>query len=214
MRKRRPTAACSDLDHNKVHAPHCHAAIGLGDRAPREWRPVADTGRWATLRRKSTTFKNSAFIALSIVLTISASSAAEAMWPKNSASDLSIFVTLQRYRIYADHCSARIPQLKPKFESLMEILNSRIQGISKGLLASDAFRGMEDKPVPAAIVFALKDTVHDAEHNLERQDAGFICPKTLQDLGDIDDESLRLVLSETLTAVQNMTRNMEKESAR
>jgi hypothetical protein len=160
------------------------------------------------------TFKNPALIALSIVLTISAAPAAEAMWPKNSGSDLSIFVTSQRYRIYADHCSARIPQLKPQFESLMENLNNRIQGISKGLLASDLFKGMKDMPVPAAIVFALKDTLHDAEYNVERQDAAFICPKTLQNLSEMDDESLKSELTDTLTAVQNMTRNLEKASAR
>jgi hypothetical protein len=160
------------------------------------------------------TFKNSAFVALSIALTISVASAGEAMWPKNSVSDLSIFVTLQRYRIYADHCSARIPELKPQFESLMENLNSRIQVVSRGLLASDVFKEMKDRPVPDAIVFALKDTLHDMEHNVERQNAASICPKAIQNLGEMDDEALKSGLSETLTAVQNMTRNLEKESAR
>jgi hypothetical protein len=170
--------------------------------------------RWATIRRKCMTVKNPAYVALCVVLTISVASSAETMWPKNSASDLSIFVTLERYRIYADHCSARIPQLKPQFASLMENLNKRIQGISEGLLASDEFIGMKDKPVADAIVFALKDTLHDAEHNVERQDAAFICPKALQNLGEMDDESLKSGLSQTLTAVQNMTRNQEKASAR
>jgi hypothetical protein len=160
------------------------------------------------------TFKNTAFIALTMVLTISVSSAAEATWPESSASDLSIFVTSQRYQIYADHCSARIPQLKQEFESLMKNLNNRIQGISKGLLASEMFKGMKDKPVPTEIIFALKDTLHDAERNFERQDAVVICPTTLQNLGEMDDESLRSRLAETLTAVQNMTRNLERESSR
>jgi hypothetical protein len=96
----------------------------------------------------------------------------------------------------------------------MENLNNRIQGISKGLLASDVFKGMKNKPVPDEIVFALKDTLHDAEHNIERQDAAFTCPKALQNLAEIDDETLKSGLSDTLTAVQNMTRNLEKESAR
>jgi hypothetical protein len=154
------------------------------------------------------------FVALSFILTISDASAVEAEWPVNSASDLSIFVTLQRYRIYADHCSVRLPRLKPQFERLMDNLNNRVQGISRDLLASDVFKGMKDKPVPAAIVFALKDALHDAEHNFERKDAAYVCPTTLQSLGEMDDESLKSGLSETLTAVQKMTRNLENESAR
>jgi hypothetical protein len=159
-------------------------------------------------------FKKSAFTAFTIVLATSVVSAADAVWPKNSASDLSIFVTLQRYRIYAEHCSARIPQLRPKFESLMESLDSHIQGVSKDLLASDVFKGMKDKPVPAEIVFALKDTLDDTEHNFERHDAAIICPETLQKLGEMNDESLKAGLSEIFTAVQNMIRSLEKESAR
>jgi hypothetical protein len=173
-------------------------------------RPAADAGRWARLSRNSRSFRISALIAFSIVLTSAAASAAEAEWPKNSASELSIFVSLQRYRIYADHCSAGTPQLKPQFESLMEKLNNRMQGISNGLLASAVFKGMKDKPVPAEIVFALKDALHDAEHNVERQDAAFICPKALQNLGELDDDSLKSALLETLTAVQNMIRNTER----
>lgn len=164
--------------------------------------------------RKSMAFRKLAFIALGFVLTMSDTFAAEAKWPRNSASDLSIFVVLERYRVYAVHCSARIPQLKPQFESLMEILGNRIQVLSKDLLASDEFKGMNDKSVPDAIVFALEDTLHDAEHNVERQDAALICPKTLRNLGEMNDDSLKSGLSETLTAVQNMTRNLENESTR
>lgn len=158
--------------------------------------------------------KNSSFIALAIILTAAAASAAEAVWPENSASDLSVFATLQRFRIYADHCSTNVPQLRPKFDSLMDRLDSHIQGISKGLLASDVFKGMKDKPVPAEIVFSFKDSFDDAKHNVERLDAASICPKTLQDLGETDDESLKSGLTEILTAVQSMIRNLEKESAR
>lgn len=159
-------------------------------------------------------FMKHVFIAIAMLLAASATPAAEAVWPKNSASELSIFAVLQRYRIYADHCSARIPRLKPEFEGLMDKLGSRIQGIATGLLASGAFKDMRDKPVPAHIVLALKDLLHDAEHNFERQDSGFICPKTLQDLGEISDESLKSDLSVTLTSVQNMTRNFEIANAR
>lgn len=173
-----------------------------------------DRGRSSTLRGKCMDFRNSAFIALVIALTASASSAAEAVWPKNSAGDLSIFVTLQRFRIYADRCSAEVPQLKPRFESLMESLDSRIHGIANDLLASDVFKGMKDKPVPAEIIDALKDNFDDAKHNFERQDAASICPKTLQNLGEMDDESLKSGLTEILAAVQNMIRMMEKQGAR
>ena len=159
-------------------------------------------------------FRKSTFIALAIVFTTSGTSGAEAVWPKNSASDLSTFLVLQRYRRYADHCSVQIPQLQHKFASLMDNLDSRIQVISKGLLASDVSKGMKDKPVPADIVFALKDMLDDAEHNFERQEAAITCPKALQNLGDMDDESLKVELSEILSSVQNMTQNLEKESAR
>jgi len=160
------------------------------------------------------TFRNYVFTALAIVWTTSVSIAAEAVWPKNSASDLSIFVALLKFRIYADHCSAKVPQLKSKFEELVESLNSHIQGISKGLLASDEFKDMKDKPVPAAIIDALKDGFDDTKHNFERRDAASICPKTLQNMGEMDDESLKSDLTEILTAIQNMIRKLEQASVR
>ena len=159
-------------------------------------------------------FKKSAFVALAIILSASVASAAETAWPKNSASGLSIFVTLLRYRIYADHCSANVPQLKPRFESLIENLSNRIQEISKDLLASSEFEDMKDKPVPTEIVDAFKDSFDDTRHNFERRDAASICPKTLQNLGEVDNESLKSGLTETLTAVQIMIRNLENEGAR
>ncbi|MEJ0099830.1 MAG: hypothetical protein WDO12_08855 [Pseudomonadota bacterium] len=155
-------------------------------------------------------FRNSAFIA--IALTASVAPAAEAVWPNNSASNLSVFAAVQRFRIYADHCSVEVPQLRPQFESLMERLNSRIQGISQGLLASDAFKGMKEKPVPAAIVAALQDSFDDVKHNFERLDAVSTCPKTLHDLGEMDDESLKSGLTEVLTAVRNMIQMLEKQN--
>jgi hypothetical protein len=162
----------------------------------------------------SMTLKSSVLTALALVLTGSVAPAAEAVWPRNSASDLSIFVSILRFRIYADHCSTKVPQLKPKFESLMENLNSRIQGISKILLASEVFHGMKDKQVPAVIADAFKDSFDDVKHNFERLDAVSTCPKTLQSFGEMDDESLRSGLMEALTAVQNMIQKLEKESAR
>jgi hypothetical protein len=153
--------------------------------------------------------RNSVFIVLAIVLTIPVVSAAEAVWPKDSASDLSIFVTLQKFRVYADHCSARLPQLKPEFERVMEDLNSRIRGIAKSLLASGAFMGMQDKPVPPEIIAAFRDSFDDTKHNFERRDAASICPKTLQDLRGMNDESLKSGLTEVLTAVQKMMRNLQ-----
>lgn len=158
--------------------------------------------------------KNHVVIAFAIVLGAPVASTSEAVWSKSSISDLSIFVTLQRFRIYADHCSIKIPQLKPRFDRVMEDLNSHIQGISKGLLSSDAFKAMKDKLVPAEIGFALKDSLDDAKHNFERQDADSICPKTLRNLGEMGDESLKADLMQTLVAVQNMTQNLEKGGAR
>lgn len=158
--------------------------------------------------------RHSVSIALAIAMAASVAPAAEAVWPKNSAGELSIFVTLLGYRIHADHCSAQVPQLKPGFESAMADLSSRLQGISNGLLASDLFRDMKDKPVPAEIIDAFKDSFDDTKHNFQRRDAAAICPTTLQDLGETDDESLKSGLTEVLTAVQNMMRNLEHERAR
>jgi hypothetical protein len=149
-----------------------------------------------------------------MTLTTSAATAAEEVWPKNSASEVSIFVTILRFQIYADHCSAKVPQLKPKFESLMADLSSRIQGISKGLLASEEFMGMKDKPVPVEIIDALKDSFDDVKHNFERLDAASICPETLQTFSETDNESLISGLTVNLAGVQNMIQRMEKESAR
>jgi hypothetical protein len=137
-------------------------------------------------------------------------SLSEAVWSKSTVSDLSLFVTLQRYRIYTDHCSVKVPRLKPNFDGLMEDLRSRFQSIFKGLLSSDAFREMKDALVPAEIGFALKDSVEDARHNFERQDSDSICPKKLNDLGQVSDESLQADLTQTLAAVQNMTRNARR----
>jgi hypothetical protein len=158
--------------------------------------------------------RSSLLIVLAISLTMPVAAAAEAVWPKDSAGDLSIFVTMQRFRIYADHCSARLPQLKPEFKSLMEDLHSRAQRIAKGLLASGPFMGMRDKPVPPEIIAAFKDSFEDMQHNFERRDAASICPKTLQDLRGMDDSSLKSALTEVLTAVQKMIGNLEETTAR
>jgi hypothetical protein len=158
--------------------------------------------------------KKSVFIAFAIILTTSVSSAAAAEWPKSSASDLSVFLTVQRFRIYADHCSAEIPPLKPKFDILMENMNSHVQGISKVLLASEEFNGMKDKPVPSRIIDAFKDSFDDLKHNFERRDAAAVCPDTLQNLGQLDDESLKSGLRQILTGIQIMIRNLEREGAR
>lgn len=156
--------------------------------------------------------KKSVIMALVLVLTAAFASAAEPVWPRDSASEFSIFVALLRFRIQADHCSAKVPQLKPGFESLVEDLNRRVQGISKGLLASGAFQGMKDTPVPADILDAFKDSFEDVRHNFERREAASICQKTLQDLREVDDNSLKSDLSGILTAVQNMIRKLEKGS--
>jgi hypothetical protein len=153
-------------------------------------------------------------IGVAAAWTAAIASAAEAEWPGHSASDLSAFVTLQRFRIYAEHCSASVPELKPQFDSRMQDLASRLQGISKEILASAVFSDMQNKPVPAEIVAAFKDSFDDMRHNVERRDAAVICPATLQDFGDMDNETLKSGLRETLTALQKMMRNLEKDNAR
>jgi hypothetical protein len=154
------------------------------------------------------------FFALAMAVMTSAASAAEAEWPKNSASDVSIFATVLRFRIYAEHCSAKVPDLAPKFESLVENLDSRIRDISKDLLASDDFKGMKDTPVPDEIIDALADSFHDGIHTFERLDADSACPKTLQSFGEVDDEALKSGLIANLKSVQNMVQKLGKDGAR
>jgi hypothetical protein len=42
---RRPTTACSELDHHKVHAPDRYGRFGISDCALQVGRPVADAKR-------------------------------------------------------------------------------------------------------------------------------------------------------------------------
>lgn len=158
-------------------------------------------------------FKNTVFLPLATVLTISVATAAEAVWPKNSASEISTFATILRFQIYADYCSGEIPQLEAKFNSLMENLSIRIQSISISLLASDEFKGMKDKLVPVEIIDALKHSFHDVTHNVERLDAASMCSKTLQNFGEMDNEALKSALTANFTAVQNMSQKLEKARA-
>jgi hypothetical protein len=157
---------------------------------------------------------SSVIIALAIVATASAAAAAEAEWPKHSAGDLSLFVATAGLRIHADHCSASVPALQPRFASLLEKQGNDLQVISKGLLASGEFNSLQDQPVPTQIIEAFRDSFDDMKHNLERQDAASACPKALQRFGAMDHESLKSGLTEALTAVQTMLRNLEKEDAR
>lgn len=152
-------------------------------------------------------------IALAIAVAAQVTSAAEAIRSTHSLGDLSMFVTLERFRIEAEHCSARVPQLKPRFDSLMDGLSRRIQGISTSLLSSDAFKDIKDKRAPAEIEIAFKDSIDDSRHNFERQDAESICPKSLQRLGEMDDDTLKADLWRTLMALKTMTRHLEKGGA-
>jgi hypothetical protein len=149
-------------------------------------------------------------IALAMVLAAPVAAAAEPAWPKDSASDLSVFVAMQKYRLYADHCAVEVPGLKPAFERLMAKLDGRMEGVSKGLLAAPAFVAMRDKPVPPEIIAAFQDSFHDSEHNLERADAAVVCPKALKDFDAIGDDTLKTELNGTLTAVHTMIQKLQK----
>jgi hypothetical protein len=154
---------------------------------------------------KSGASRRLVLIALAIAMTASSPAIAEEAWPSSSASDMSVFVTMLRFRIYAEHCSAKVPGLGPEFDSLMENLRSRLGRISEHLLASADFKGMKGKPVPARIIDAFRDSFEDVKHNLERQDAASVCPKTLRAFAEMDDVSLEDGLATTLSAVKNMS---------
>lgn len=140
--------------------------------------------------------------------------AAEPDWPRDSASDLSVFLSTLRFRIYADHCSAVLPELKVKFDSIVTDLGARMEGISRDLLASDMFKDMKDRPVPPEIVDAFRDSFDDMKHNLQRADAASVCPMTLQSFGEMDNASLKASLTQTLTALQTMSQRLEEQRAR
>jgi hypothetical protein len=151
--------------------------------------------------------------ALALVCCASLSFADEVVPPTMSAGNFSAFVSTQRYRIYTDYCSAKVPELKSEFERLFESLEDRIQDISRRLIVSGAFDGLKGKVVPAEVVDAFRDMLHDTQHNFERRDASYICPRTLQSLHDVDDMTLTSNLSDILTAVQKMLWNLENGSA-
>ena len=177
-------------------------------------RAAAQPGRWATLTRVSMNLRISAFITLALACSASISFADEVVPPTMSASDFSTFVSTQRYRIYTDYCSAKVPELKSEFERLLDSLANRIQDISRRLIASGDFDGLMGKVVPAEVVDAFRDMLHDTQHNFERRDASHICPKTLQSLHEVDDGALTSSLRDILTAVQKMLWNLENDSAR
>lgn len=150
-----------------------------------------------------------AVAALALVLGMPAH-ADERVWPSAAAGEFSLFVTLLRFQIYEEHCASSVPELKPEFEIRVQSLGRRIQAISIGLLGSEEFRDMKDRPVPTEIVDAFKDSFHDTRHNFERRDAASLCPETLQRLDRMTDESLKAGLTAALTAVRNMMRNLEQ----
>lgn len=159
-------------------------------------------------------FRNTVLLVLAMPLAISAATAAEAVWPKNSASEVATFATILRFQIYADHCSDQTPELAAKFDRLMENLSRRIQSISTSLLSSAEFNGMKDDLVPVEILDALEHSFHDLAHNVERLDAASGCSKTLLNFDDMDDEALTASLTANLKAVQNMSQKIESERAR
>lgn len=158
--------------------------------------------------------KNSVFTALALACSSSVLLTAEVVLPTHSATEFPTFVIMQRYRIYAEHCSAEVPALKPEFESLVESLAGRIQEISSRLITSGKFDGLRGKAVPAEVIDAFRDILHDTQHNFERREAAYICPKTLQSLAELDDGTLKSGLGDIFTAVQKMLWNLENGSAR
>lgn len=153
-------------------------------------------------------------VALAAALAISAVSAAEPAWPENPASEVATFATVLRFQIYANHCSAGMPELGAKFNSLMRSLKDRILGISTTVLASSEYHDMKDKVVPVEVLEALKHSFHDAEHNVERLDVASICPQALRDFGALDDEALKLTFTSNLTAVHNMSQKHDEPRSR
>lgn len=140
--------------------------------------------------------------------------AAERVWPENSVGEFSAFVATLRFRIYADHCSTNVPRLKAAFDDLAGSLERRVQRVSTDLLASEEFKAIKDKPVPAEIIHAFSDSFDDMKHNFERKDASVVCPKALQELGEVNEESLKSALTEILTAIRKMIGNLQGEDAR
>lgn len=152
----------------------------------------------------------SAALLIFLVMPMATTAAAtEPAWPDGPASEVATFATMLRYHIYADHCSDKLPQLKPEFDSVIETLDRRIRAISAGLLSSSRFGGARNVMVPVEIMDAIKHSFHDMQHNVESRDAASICPASLRSFGDVDDEALETSLTENLTAVQNMSQKFE-----
>jgi hypothetical protein len=146
-----------------------------------------------------------------MVFTAPLAVAAAPAWPRGPASDVSLFMALQRFRIHADRCSSTMPESAPAFATLMGNLDGHLQRISRELLAADEFRDMQQMPVPATIIDGLKDSFEDLKHNIERRDATSTCQDALRELRAMDDDALRAALRQALTAVQAMVRNVGRE---
>jgi len=104
-----------------------HAALGS------ERLDLVDAERAAEIARRDLLVGTGADPGVGLIA--QAAAAAEAGWPKESASELSVYVALLKYRGPADHCAATVPGLKPEFEALMDELGNRIQRIAQDVLA-------------------------------------------------------------------------------
>lgn len=157
--------------------------------------------------------RHALFLVLAIPMAMPVATADEANWPTNPASEVATFATILRYRIYADHCSGKIPQLEAEFDHLMEGLDRRIRGISTRLLSTSEFEGMKEEVVPVEIMDAIKHSYHDLEHNVGTLDAASTCSTTLRTFGELGDEALEASLTANLTAVHNMSQKMQEGRA-
>ena len=149
-------------------------------------------------------------IALAAVAFATAVHPEEEEWSTETAGDISLFMVMQSYRINADYCSEEVPALKPGFDEFMKSLSGRIRGIGKDLLDSDAFKGMQQLPVPSALLGVLAAKLEETRSELEDLDAGEICPQTLQHYRSMTDEALRDFLRRTLAGIQSTIRTLQK----
>jgi len=140
---------------------------------------------------------------VALIASAQVASAAESAIPPRFAGEEAVELVVQRFRLYADSCSASAPGLKAEFDAAMTSLTARIRSIAAEIMSSKAFESLARQQVPSGLTAAVAKDFERTKREFGSRDATIVCPRTLQNLRDMSDDSLRMGLVQSLSAVQN-----------
>ena len=148
-------------------------------------------------------------LALVFIWVCSTASAAEIAWPRSSAAEFSVFFASQMIRDQIDECSPYIdsPALKPKLGLMKDRLTDRLKAISKELLESEEFRGINDIRISSDFVDAMKDHHDRGVRELQSVANPDLCLRAIAGLAlmtNDSDESLKEMLKKTMKEVRKV----------